>query len=114
MPGEAGSARQAANDGFVRLPFKLICTYLDRVIFLKISEMSYMWGCHLQGMCYSEPVLTGEDKAWSDGPSDHYDSDVEEPQTSPNKVPVSVRRPLVRSLWLVSSDFGTMLHLDCV
>ena len=38
--------------------------------------------CHpfMQGMCYSEPMLTGEDKAWSDGPSDHYDSDVEEPQ----------------------------------
>ena len=41
-------------------------------------------------MCYSEPVLTGEDKAWSDGPSDHYDSEVVAPQKPPRKALVSV------------------------
>ena len=44
----------------------------------------------VQGMCYSEPELTGEDKAWGDGPSDiEYKPEIKWPQKTHPEVHVS-------------------------
>ena len=61
-------------------PFYNSRTVMSQKSFLRGCSFDCRWHPFMQGMCYSEPVLTGEDKAWSDGSSDHYDSDVEKPQ----------------------------------
>lgn len=76
-----------------------------------MSQKSFLRGClsdcrlhpFMQGMCYSEPVLTGEDKAWSDGPSDHYDSDVEKPQKYSTDAPVGSTSPAHQASHLTSN-----------
>lgn len=55
---------------------------------VKVMSIYLLWKA--QGMCYSEPVLTGEDKAWRDGPSDiEYDPDVKWPQKTHRETHVS-------------------------
>ena len=45
----------------------------------------------VQGMCYSEPVLSVEDKVWRDGPSDiEHDSDVKRLQKTHPETHVSI------------------------
>lgn len=79
-----GNARKAQKDGSARLllhtshePRQRLVTYLaSLVLCCSCCELC----TQMQGMCYSEPVLNGEDREWSDEPADHYDSDTEKLQ----------------------------------